>query len=82
MKNSGKNWNDENITTAQIVAHLKTLSKGAIDITESQINADIELRQRSLNVPNNHFKNKNKNKNNNKRFVKHNNPNNNFSKRR
>ncbi len=82
MKNSGKNWNDENITTAQIVAHLKTLSKGAIDITEDQINADIELRQRSLNVPNNHFKNKNKNKNNNKRFVKHNNPNNNFSKRR
>jgi len=47
MKNSGKNWNDENITTKQILLHLKTLSKGALDLKEDEINTDLELLQRT-----------------------------------
>lgn len=49
MKNSGKNWNDEDITDKQIVDHLKILSQGKINISAEEINADIELRQRTTN---------------------------------
>lgn len=47
MKNSGKNWNDDNITTKQILLHIKTLSKGKIDLKEDEINTDLELLQRT-----------------------------------
>ncbi len=75
MKNSGKNWNDEAITTEQIVAHLNTLSNGKINISVDDINADIELRQRTSN---NFHRKKGKSNN---RFTKHNNSNS-YKKRR
>ncbi len=71
MKNSGKNWNDDAVSDTQIVEHLKVLSQGKISLTEDEINADIELRQRNVNAP---FKKKGKrNHNNNNKYKKNNN---------
>ena len=63
MKNSGKNWNDDAVSDTQIVEHLKVLSQGKISLTEDEINADIELRQRNTNTS---FKKKGKRNHNNK----------------
>ena len=60
MKNSGKNWNDEDMTDKQIVEHLKILSQGKIIVSAEEINADIELRQRTTNT----YKKKGKRNNN------------------
>jgi len=58
MVNSSRNWNDENLDKATVIQHLRTLSKGALNLTEEDLSIHIEA-NRSRNK-NNKSKNKSK----------------------
>ncbi len=61
MVNSSRNWNDENLDKATVINHLRTLSKGALDLTEEDLHIHIEAnRSRSANKNNNNNKSKNR----------------------
>ena len=76
MVNSSRNWNDENLDKATVIQHLKTLSKGALDLSEDDLQIHIEAnRTRSKTFKSNKntksggkkFSNQNRNRNNRKR---------------
>lgn len=56
MKNSGKNWNEEEMSDNQIVEHIRNLSKGKLDLKTDEINTDMEIKQRNTSG----FKKRNK----------------------
>lgn len=66
MKNSGKNWNDEMMSDAQIVEHLKVLSQGKINLSVDEINTDMEIKQRNTSSYTNNNKKRGRKNNNNK----------------
>ncbi|MBO6515550.1 MAG: DUF4290 domain-containing protein [Bacteroidia bacterium] len=50
MVNSSRNWNDENLDKATVIQHLRTLSKGALNLTEDDLHIHIEAnRNRNKN---------------------------------
>jgi hypothetical protein len=50
MVNSSRNWNDENLDKATVIEHLRTLSKGALNLSEDDLLIHIEAnRTRSKN---------------------------------
>lgn len=44
MVNSSRNWNDENLDNETVAQHLRTLSKGKLDITADDLEIHIEHR--------------------------------------
>ncbi len=54
MVNSSRNWNDENLDKATVIEHLRTLSKGTLNLTEDDLQIHIEAnRTRSKNFKSN-----------------------------
>lgn len=50
MVNSSRNWNDENLDKATVIEHLRTLSKGALQLSEDDLHIHIEAnRNRNKN---------------------------------
>jgi hypothetical protein len=47
MKNSGKNWNNEEMSDKQIVEHLKVLSQGKLNLSVDEIDTGMEIKQRN-----------------------------------
>lgn len=44
MVNSSRNWNDENLDNTTVVQHMKTLSKGKLDLSPEDLEIHIEHR--------------------------------------
>lgn len=42
MVNSSRNWNDENLDKQTVITHLKTLSKGTLELTEDDLEIYID----------------------------------------
>ncbi|MFT5725870.1 MAG: hypothetical protein ACI9JN_003000 [Bacteroidia bacterium] len=50
MVNSSRNWNEENLDKATVIEHLRTLSKGTLNLSEDDLQIHIEAnRTRSKN---------------------------------
>lgn len=53
MVNSSRNWNDENLDKATVIQHLRTLSKGTLNLSEDDLHIHIEAnRSRNKNSNN------------------------------
>lgn len=82
MRNSCKNWNDENLSPEAIAEHIDVLSEGQLKVNPDDLTfSDVARYQSNYNnrSNNNNYRN---NRNNNNRNNRNNNRNNNYSKQR
>ncbi len=72
MSNSSRNWNNENLTNAQLAEHLKMMSNNKLSVNPEELEITLEQRKKKFFKPNNN--------NNNGKFFNKNKKNNNYKK--
>lgn len=72
MSNSSRNWNNENLTNAQLAEHLKMMSNNKLSVNPDDLEITLEQRRKKFFKPNNAGSNKffNKNKKHNNNYKK------------